>query len=56
MEDYEKSKYLMFFHYPKRKAINGEKINILSVVEKVFNSIFKGNYTYKLFLYPKNYR
>lgn len=46
----------MFFHSPKRKTNNGEIINMQTIVENVFNFIFKGNYTYRLFSHPKNFQ
>ena len=53
--DYESTKYLNFFQAAKRRIIPGEKIDITSLVENVFNFIFKGNYTNKLFSHPESY-
>lgn len=54
-DEFERSKYSMFFQSSKRKAKNDEIMNIENVVENVFNSIFKGKYSNKLFSHPKNY-
>jgi hypothetical protein len=52
---FETIRYDNFFHSPKRKNETGVQLNIKDIVEKVFDNIYKGKYTDKLFSHPENY-
>ena len=52
---FETCRYDGFFHQPHRRIETGTQINIKEIVEKVFDFIYKGKYTDKLFSHPENY-
>ena len=53
--DFESTKYENFFDLPNRKAEEGISLDIPKLVENVFNSIYLGQYSDKLFSHPKTY-
>lgn len=54
--DIESCKFENFFKIPKRKAEEGNNLNILQIVESVFNDLYLGPYATKLFSKPKNFK
>ena len=56
VSDFESTKYDNFFNQQNRKAEEGKTFDIKNLVEIVFNSIYQGNYKYKLFSQPNNYQ
>ena len=53
---FETTKFESFFHLPKRMGHEGILINIKKVVENVFEFIYKGKYSDKLFSEPDKYQ
>ena len=55
MGDFENTKYDSFFNNTPRNPEEGKTIDMKNVVNDVFNFIYKGNYSNKLFSNPKSY-
>ena len=53
--DFETLKYDKFFEENFRKKAEDENIDMINVINEVFDFIYKGNYSNKLFSHPKNY-
>ena len=53
--DIESTKFDNFFNLPKRKVEEGKTLNILQIVENVFNDLYLGPYADKLFSKPKSF-
>jgi len=51
--DFESTKYDSFFNNPPRNPEEGKTINVHNVVNQVFDFLYKGAYTEKLFSRPK---
>lgn len=53
-EDFESSKYDVFFNNYMRSLNEGETIDVLDTINRIFIFIYKGSYMDKLFSRPKN--
>ena len=53
-EDFESSKYDVFFNNYMRSPNEGETIDVLDTINRIFIFIYKGSYMDKLFSHPKN--
>ena len=52
--DFESTKYDSFFDDESRKKNEGAILNIPEIVKNIFQELYKGKYSNKLFLHPEN--
>ena len=54
-DDFENSKYEKFFNKSQRSAEENKIIDVKKIVNEIFDFLYKGNYSDKLFSRPKNF-